>query len=124
MSSNRSFDSTHGLPGLADQTDGHTGLASHTNGPAHPHMVNNSMYISDVTNGTYSYMDQEEDEELERSLSPSLPLGLSYPSPLPLDPPPRHYQHLKVSKSMDLGTSPTQSPQHPVADESNTHPLF
>ena len=37
ISSNRSFDSTHGLPGLANQT----------NGTAHAHMINNSLYSSD-----------------------------------------------------------------------------
>ena len=56
----------------------------------------------------------------EPSLSPS-PRGLCYPSPLPLDvahpptspQPQRQYQHVKASKSMDLGTSPTQRQQQP-----------
>ncbi|XP_056436546.1 partitioning defective 3 homolog B [Gadus chalcogrammus] len=133
ISSNRSFDSTHGLPGLANQT----------NGTAHAHMINNSLYSSDVTNGSYSYMDDEEDEELshrendlthghyrEPSLSPSL-RGLSYPTPMPLDvaqtptspQPQRQYQHVKASKSMDLGTSAPESQQQPVADESNVGSL-
>ncbi|XP_034417137.1 partitioning defective 3 homolog B [Cyclopterus lumpus] len=129
-SPNRSFDSSSGLLGPVGQV----------NGPGQPPLVNNSLYASNATDGSYSYMDEDEEDELyghETEFS-----GCTQHSYLqdrenrhassPAQPqcPPqnqnqnqsqnqsqRQFQHVKASKSMDLGT--TQNQQHTVADESN-----
>ncbi|XP_056145148.1 partitioning defective 3 homolog B isoform X2 [Lampris incognitus] len=139
VSSNRSFDSSQGVPGLASPPNGQTGLVSQASGPAHPPMLINSTANAQVTNGSYSRMDDDEDEaELSRhetdfvstqhpylqhrdlSLNPS-PVGIPNASSQSPGQPQKHYQHVKASKSMDLGTTPSQ--QHPVADESNVGSL-
>ncbi|KAM4609166.1 LOW QUALITY PROTEIN: partitioning defective 3 homolog B-like [Polymixia lowei] len=142
-SPNRSFDGSQGLPGSVSPANGQSGFVSQTNGPAQPPMVANSIYASNVTNGSYSHMDEEDDEEeelsrhetdfsssiqhpylqhREASLTPS-PVG---PHHAGLQSPgqpqnQRQYQHVKASKSMDLGTA--QSQQSTVADESNVGSL-
>ncbi|CAL8341326.1 unnamed protein product [Boreogadus saida] len=118
ISSNRSFDSTHGLPGLANQT----------NGTAHPHMINNSLYSSEgtlvcqhcmgstlVCQGTAPVGDR-----------PSPPAaGLSYPTPMPLDVAPDAPLSPSPSgststsrglQSMDLGTVPPEPASKPGGD--------
>ncbi|KAK1902733.1 Partitioning defective 3 like B, partial [Dissostichus eleginoides] len=120
VSPNRSFDSSSGLMG---PVNGHS-------------MVNNSLYASHVTNGSYSYMDDDEDAELyghETEFSSSTQHSYlherenfhSSSQAQPQSPAQnqiqRHYQHVKASKSMDLGT--TQNQQHSVADESNVGSL-
>ncbi|XP_045910850.1 partitioning defective 3 homolog B isoform X1 [Micropterus dolomieu] len=136
VSPSRSFDSSSGLSGLVSPVNGQTGLVSQTNGPILPPMVNNTLYASNVTNGSYSHMDEEEDGELygqEAEFSGSTqPSYLqerdnSHTSSLaqPLSPTQnlsqRQFQHVKASKSMDLGTA--QNQQHTVADESNVGSL-
>uniref|UniRef100_UPI003AAD4151 partitioning defective 3 homolog B-like n=1 Tax=Centroberyx gerrardi TaxID=166262 RepID=UPI003AAD4151 len=127
VSPNRSFDSSSGLPGLVSPANGQTGLVSQANGPNYLPMVSNSIYASNATNGSYSHMDEEEDEELSRhetdfssstqhsylqqretSLTPS-PVGPQSPTQIQIQNQ-RQYQHVKASKSMDLGT--TQNQQH------------
>ncbi|KAF3842917.1 hypothetical protein F7725_001766 [Dissostichus mawsoni] len=109
VSPNRSFDSSSGLMG---PVNGHS-------------MVNNSLYASHVTNGSYSYMDDDEDAELyghETEFSSSTQHSYlherenshSSSQAQPQSPAQnqiqRQYQHVKASKSMDLGT--TQNQQH------------
>ncbi|CAJ1078845.1 partitioning defective 3 homolog B isoform X2 [Xyrichtys novacula] len=128
-SPNRSFDSSSGLPGLGSPENGPSGMLSHTNGHVNPPMMNNSLYASSVTNGSYSHMDEDEDGELyghepeysssiqhsylqERENShnsctaqPQFPTQSQNQNQ-------RQFQHVKASKSMDL-----------VADESNVGAL-
>ncbi|XP_063743937.1 partitioning defective 3 homolog B isoform X2 [Eleginops maclovinus] len=111
VSPNRSFDSSSGLMG---PVNGHS-------------MVNNSLYASNVTNGSYSYMDDDEDGELyghETEFSNSTQHSYlherenSHSSSQAQPQTPAHsqnqqqYHHVKASKSMDL-----------VADESNVGSL-
>ncbi|XP_044072439.1 partitioning defective 3 homolog B isoform X2 [Siniperca chuatsi] len=135
VSPNRSFDSSSGLSGLVSPV-GQTGLGSQTNGPIHPPMVNNTLYGSNVTNGSYSHMDEEEEGELyghETEFSSStqhsyLQERENSHTSSPAEPQSptqsqnqRQFQHVKASKSMDLGM--TQNQQHTVADESNVGSL-
>ncbi|XP_059198420.1 partitioning defective 3 homolog B isoform X2 [Centropristis striata] len=129
-SPNRSFDGSSGVSGLVGPVNGQT------NGPMPSHMVNNSLYASNVTNGSYSYMDEEEEGELyghetefsssnqhsylqerdnSHTSSPAQPQSAAQNQHQ------RQFQHVKASKSMDLGT--TQNQQHTVADESNVGSL-
>ncbi|XP_076015189.1 partitioning defective 3 homolog B-like, partial [Genypterus blacodes] len=130
ISSNRSLDGLSGLVGPA-------------NGPTHSPPTTNAalVYASNVTNGSYSYMDDEDDDEEEmyrhdpdfssstqhsylqqrENLHTSSP-GPQLQSPAHHNQTQRHVQHVKASKSMDLGT--TQNQQHTVADESNVGSLI
>ncbi|XP_076602552.1 partitioning defective 3 homolog B-like isoform X1 [Chaetodon auriga] len=135
-SPNRSFDSSCGLSGLGSSVNGQPGLVGQTDGPIHPPTVNNSLYASNVTNGSCSHMDEEEDGELcghEAEFSSSTQHSylqerenshISSPAK-PQSPAQnqnqRQFQHVKASKSMDLGT--TQNQQPTVADESNVGSL-
>ncbi|XP_032385447.1 partitioning defective 3 homolog B isoform X3 [Etheostoma spectabile] len=124
-----SFDSSSGLSGLVGSVNGQT------NG-SHSPMVNNILYTSNVTNGSYSYMDEEEKGELyghETEFSSTNQHSYlqerenSHTSSLAQRQSPTQnqdqwqFQHVKASKSMDLGT--TQNQQHTVADESNVGSL-
>ncbi|XP_019945636.2 partitioning defective 3 homolog B isoform X1 [Paralichthys olivaceus] len=135
VSPNRSFDGSSGLSGVMRPLNGHTGLVNHSNGPIHPP---HTLYGSNVPNGSYSHMDEEDEGELyghEEFMS-----STQHPSYLqewgdshissqaqPQSPgqnqnqSQRQFQHVKASKSMDLGT--TQNQQHTVADESNVGSL-
>ncbi|KAF7660351.1 hypothetical protein LDENG_00283440 [Lucifuga dentata] len=136
VSSNRSFDGSSGLAGLVSPAN-QTGLVNQANDPIHSPMMTSILYASNGTNGSYSHMDEEDEEEelyqhetdfssstqhsylQQRENSPTC-------SPAPLQPPTqnqiqRQFQHVKASKSMDLGT--TQNQQHTVADESNVGSL-
>nr|XP_046260850.1 partitioning defective 3 homolog B isoform X2 [Scatophagus argus] len=117
VSPNRSFDSSSGLSGLGSPLNGQT------NGPIQPLVVNNSVPAFNVTNGSCSHMDEEEDAELhghgaefsssflqERENShTSSPAQPQSPTQNQNQ---RQVQHVKASKSMDL-----------VADESNVGSL-
>ncbi|XP_068429061.1 partitioning defective 3 homolog B isoform X2 [Clinocottus analis] len=120
-SPNRSFDSSSGLSGPVGPVNGRT------NGPSPSPLVNNILYASNATNGSYSYMDEDEDGELyghETEFSSSTQHSYlqdreNYHVSSPAQPqcPPqnqsqRQFQHVKASKSMDL-----------VADESNVASL-
>ncbi|KAM9347493.1 partitioning defective 3 homolog B-like [Symphorus nematophorus] len=136
VSPNRSFDSSSGLSGLGSPVNGQPGLVSQTNGPIQPPMVNNSLYTFNATNGSYSHMDEEEDGELyghdaefntstqhsylqeRENCQTSSPAQPQSPTQSQNQ---RQFQHVKASKSMDLGT--TQNQQHTVADESNVGSL-
>ncbi|XP_070770529.1 partitioning defective 3 homolog B [Enoplosus armatus] len=126
VSPNRSFDSSSGLSGLMSPVNGQT------DGPVHPPIVNNSLYASNVTNGSYSHRDEEDEGELyghETEFSSSAQHSYLQERENPHTSSPaqpqspaqgqnqRQFQHVKASKSMDLGT--TQNQQHTVADESN-----
>ncbi|XP_032385448.1 partitioning defective 3 homolog B isoform X4 [Etheostoma spectabile] len=115
-----SFDSSSGLSGLVGSVNGQT------NG-SHSPMVNNILYTSNVTNGSYSYMDEEEKGELyghETEFSSTNQHSYlqerenSHTSSLAQRQSPTQnqdqwqFQHVKASKSMDL-----------VADESNVGSL-
>ncbi|XP_049450233.1 partitioning defective 3 homolog B-like isoform X2 [Epinephelus fuscoguttatus] len=119
VSPNRSFDSSSGLSGPVGPVNGQT------NGPIHSPMVNNSLYASNVTNGSYSYMDEEEEGELyvhetdfsnstqhsylqERETSHTSSQAQPQSPTQNQNQNQRQFQHVKASKSMDL-----------VADESN-----
>uniref|UniRef100_A0A4W6G1B5 Par-3 family cell polarity regulator beta b n=2 Tax=Lates calcarifer TaxID=8187 RepID=A0A4W6G1B5_LATCA len=141
VSPNRSFDGSSGLSGPMSPVNGPSGLVSQANGPIHPPMVNNSLYASNVTNGSYTHMDEEEDGELygheefsssaqhsylqEREnshiSSPAQPQSPTQNQNQNQNQSQRQFQHVKASKSMDLGT--TQNQQHTVADESNVGSL-
>ncbi|XP_019125140.2 partitioning defective 3 homolog B isoform X3 [Larimichthys crocea] len=135
VSPSRSFDSSSGLSGLGSPVNGQTGLVSQTNGPIRPPAANNNLYAFNVSNGSYSHMDEEEDGELygheefsssnqhsylqEREIShTSSPAQPQSPAQNQNQ---RQFQHVKASKSMDLGT--TQNQQPTVADESNVGSL-
>ncbi|XP_068557781.1 partitioning defective 3 homolog B-like [Cebidichthys violaceus] len=136
-SPDRSFDSSSGLSGLVGPVNGLTNGPSHlTNGPSHSPMVNNTLYAANATNGSYSYMDEEEEGELyghEAEFSSSAQHSYlqerenrhvsspAQPQSPTQNQSQRQFQHVKASKSMDLGT--TQNQQHTVADESNVGSL-
>uniref|UniRef100_A0A3B4YMR6 Par-3 family cell polarity regulator beta n=1 Tax=Seriola lalandi dorsalis TaxID=1841481 RepID=A0A3B4YMR6_SERLL len=130
VSPNRSFDGSPGLMGPMSPANGQTGLVGQANGPVHPPMLSNSLYASNVTNGSYSHMDEEEEGELYGHEEFSGSTQHSYlqerenshiSSPAqPQSPTQSHnqsqrqfHQHVKASKSMDL-----------VADESNVGSLI
>ncbi|XP_074513603.1 partitioning defective 3 homolog B-like isoform X3 [Sebastes fasciatus] len=127
VSPNRSFDSSSGLSGPVGPVNGQT------NGSIHSPMVNNTLYASNVTNGSYSYMDEDEEAELyghEAEFSGSTQHSYLHerenchtaqPQCPAQNQNQRQFQHVKASKSMDLGT--TQNQQHTVADESNVGSL-
>uniref|UniRef100_UPI0037E8FC59 partitioning defective 3 homolog B isoform X2 n=1 Tax=Semicossyphus pulcher TaxID=241346 RepID=UPI0037E8FC59 len=126
-SPNRSFDSSSGLSGLVGPVNGQIGMPSHTNGHINPPMMENTLYASNVTNGSYSHMDEDEDGELyghETEFSSSIQHSYlqereNSRTSCPAQPQSptqsqnqRQFQHVKASKSMDL-----------VADESNVGAL-
>ncbi|GLD59104.1 partitioning defective 3 homolog B-like protein [Lates japonicus] len=122
VSPNRSFDGSSGLSGPISPVNGPSGLVSQANGPIHPPMVNNSLYASNVTNGSYTHMDEEEDGELygheefsssaqhsylqEREnshiSSPAQPQSPTQNQNQNQNQSQRQFQHVKASKSMDL----------------------
>lgn len=123
VSPNPSFDSSLGL---MSPVNGH----GQSNGLAHPSLVNNMLYGSHVANGSYSHMDEEEEGEMyghEATFSSSLQHSYLHESfrenlnQVLQNPTQRQFQHVKASKSMDLGT--TQTRQHTVEDESNVGSL-
>ncbi|XP_030614412.1 partitioning defective 3 homolog B isoform X2 [Archocentrus centrarchus] len=121
-SPNRSFDSSSGLTGPSP-------MNGQATDPIHPPMMTNAIYASNVTNGNYSHMDEEEDgvlyghdadfsssnqnsfvQERENShiscpAQPQSPTQNQNQNQ-------RQIQHVKASKSMDL-----------VADENNVGSL-
>ncbi|XP_072253933.1 partitioning defective 3 homolog B isoform X1 [Leuresthes tenuis] len=135
VSPNRSFDSSSGLLGVMSPLKGQTGLVSQADS-IHPPLVANAIYAPSVTNGSYSHMEEEEEEGLcghdtETSIfnqhsnlqerehcrksCPAQPQSLSQNQNQ------WQVQHIKASKSMDLGTTQSQHPN--VADESNVGSL-
>uniref|UniRef100_A0AAV2K5H6 PDZ domain-containing protein n=1 Tax=Knipowitschia caucasica TaxID=637954 RepID=A0AAV2K5H6_KNICA len=107
VSPNRSFDSSSGIR--------MSPVNGQSNGSFHPAMVNNVLYGSNVANGSYSHMDEEEDAELygqDFSLQQNAYLHESFRNNLNYvlsqSQNPRQFVHVKASKSMDL-----------VEDESN-----
>ncbi|KAM6934851.1 partitioning defective 3 homolog B-like [Xenentodon cancila] len=138
VSPNRSFDDSPGLSELTSPVKGHPGLVGPAADSIHSPMVANSLYASSVTNGSYSHMDDEEDgllygQDAEISVSNQYSYlqdrENSYTSCLaqPQSPSQNHiqnqrqFQHIKASKSMDLGTTQSQHPT--VADESRVGSL-
>ncbi|XP_026231725.1 partitioning defective 3 homolog B-like isoform X3 [Anabas testudineus] len=112
VSPSRSLDSSSGSMGLMNPVNGQTGLVSQANGPILSPLVTNSLYATNVTNGSYSHMDEEEEGELCGHEFSSITQH-SYLQESPAQPQSpaqsqRQFQHIKASKSMDL-----------VADESN-----
>lgn len=131
-SPNRSFDSTSGLQGGMSGLSGQTGSITQPTDLPHPAMMTNNIYTLNVTNGSPCHMDEEEEgvlyghdsdfnsylQERENShiscqAQPQSPTGVQTQR--------QHFQHVKASKSMDLGT--TQSQHHTVADEGNAGSL-
>ncbi|XP_041857189.1 partitioning defective 3 homolog B isoform X2 [Melanotaenia boesemani] len=138
VSPNRSFDSSSGLLGLMSPMKGQPGLVSPVSDSFHPPLVGNSIYASSVTNGSYSHMDEEEEGVLyghDADTSSSnqysyLQERTNSHTSCPAQPQTptqnqnqnqRQFQHIKASKSMDLGTTQSQHPT--VADESNVGSL-
>ncbi|KAM4561503.1 partitioning defective 3 homolog B-like isoform 1-T1 [Fundulus diaphanus] len=133
VSPNRSFDGTSGPPGLISPAKGQTGIVSQSPDSVHPQLVSNPIYSSSVTNGSYFHMDEEEEEgvqygqdlEISSSNQQSYLQESETPTTSPVAQPQSpaqgqnqlQFQHIKASKSMDLGT--TQNQHHTVADESN-----
>ncbi|KAM9364483.1 partitioning defective 3 homolog B-like isoform 3-T3 [Pholidichthys leucotaenia] len=124
-SPNRSFDSSSGLSGPMSPLNGQSSEA------VHPPLLSNAIYAN-VTNGSYSYFDEEEDgvlygHETEFSSSIHHPYlqerekSYNSSSAQPQSPTQiqnqHQFQHVKASKSMDLGM--TQNQHNTVADESN-----
>ncbi|XP_034042512.1 partitioning defective 3 homolog B-like isoform X2 [Thalassophryne amazonica] len=122
VSPSPSFDGSSGVPVLVSPAHGHTGLVSQTNDHIHP-MVTNSLFAFNVANGSYSHLDEEEEEkEIQNETEFITSIQQSYlqerknshtsSQAQPQSPTQnlnqRHVQHVKASKSMDL-----------VADESN-----
>ncbi|KAF0026366.1 hypothetical protein F2P81_021103 [Scophthalmus maximus] len=130
VSPSRSFDGSSGLSGAMSPINGQTGPVGQHNGPVHPLTVNNALYASNVTNGSYSHMDEDEEGELYGHEEFSGSIQHSYlqerenshvSNPAQPQCPgqnqiqnqsQRQFQHVKASKSMDL-----------VADESNVGSL-
>ncbi|XP_054871174.1 partitioning defective 3 homolog B isoform X3 [Amphiprion ocellaris] len=120
VSPSRSFDSSSGL---MSPVNGQTRSLSPATDSILPPLVTNSIYASNVTNGSYSHMDEEEDgvlyghdPEFSNSIQHSClqereNAHISCPAQ-PQSPTQnqnqRQFQHVKASKSMDL-----------VEDESN-----
>ncbi|XP_041662560.1 partitioning defective 3 homolog B isoform X2 [Cheilinus undulatus] len=114
VSPNRSFDSSSGLSGQVSPVN------SQTNGHMNSPMMDNTHYQSNVTNGGYSHMDEDEDGELyghDPEFSSSIQHSYlserdNSSTAQPQSPTQKEnqwqFQHVKASKSMDL-----------VADESN-----
>ncbi|XP_074550689.1 partitioning defective 3 homolog B-like isoform X2 [Halichoeres trimaculatus] len=114
VSPNRSFDNSSGVSGLLSPEN------SQTNGHINSTMMDNSLYASNVTNGSYSHMDEDEDGELyghDAGYSSSIQHSYlqerentctAQPQSPTQNQNQRQFQHVKASKSMDL-----------VADESN-----
>ncbi|XP_047226345.1 partitioning defective 3 homolog B-like isoform X4 [Girardinichthys multiradiatus] len=119
-SPNRSFDSSSGHLGLIGPVKGQT-----PDSVVSP-LVSNPIYSSNVTNGSYFHMDEEEEEGVlyrqDEEISSSNQLQ-SETSPIAQPQAPTQnqnqlqFQHIKASKSMDLGTA--QNQHHIVEDESN-----
>ncbi|KAM3608205.1 uncharacterized protein V6R79_020977 [Siganus canaliculatus] len=133
-SPNRSFDASCGLSGLGGPANGLAGLACQTNGPLP--IMNNDPNAFNMANGSYCHMDEDEDRELygrdaefnnstHHSLTQERENCHSSSQAQPQSPSQnqsqRQFQHVKASKSMDLGT--TQNQQPTVADESNVGSL-
>ncbi|KAM4731547.1 partitioning defective 3 homolog B-like isoform 3-T3 [Anableps anableps] len=128
-SPNRSFDSSSGVSGVVSPFKGQTGFVSQAPDSVHPPLVSNPIYSSNVTNGSYFHMDEEEEEgglygqdmEISSSNQPSFSqeskTSKTSAMAQPQSPTQNQFQHIKASKSMDLGT--TQNQHHIVADESN-----
>ncbi|KAM4731546.1 partitioning defective 3 homolog B-like isoform 2-T2 [Anableps anableps] len=119
-SPNRSFDSSSGVSGVVSPFKGQTGFVSQAPDSVHPPLVSNPIYSSNVTNGSYFHMDEEEEEgglygqdmEISSSNQPSFSqeskTSKTSAMAQPQSPTQNQFQHIKASKSMDL-----------VADESN-----
>ncbi|XP_068184766.1 partitioning defective 3 homolog B isoform X2 [Antennarius striatus] len=130
VSPNRSFDSSSGLT-----LNGHSSSSFQP-----PVMTNISVTAFNLSNGGYSHMEEEEDgdgelyaheaesisftqhpylqeRENSRTCSPAQPQS----PPQSQNQSQRQFQHVKASKSMDLGTTQTQQPT--VADESSVGSL-
>ncbi|XP_037831918.1 partitioning defective 3 homolog B isoform X2 [Kryptolebias marmoratus] len=134
ISPNCSFDGSSGLSGLMSPVKGPTGLAGQVPDSVHSPMVVNTIYASSVTNGSYFHMEEEEEELCEQDTQMSsnqhsylqerenahVSHGAQPQSPTQ-NQNQQQFQHIKASKSMDLGT--TQSQHHIVADESNVGSL-
>ncbi|XP_069554997.1 partitioning defective 3 homolog B isoform X2 [Brachyistius frenatus] len=138
LSPNRSFDGSSGLSGLMSPVNGQTGSVSQVSDPVHSPLMTDSFHASNVTNGSYCHMDEEEDALLyghdtefsssnqHSYLQERENFHISHPAQ-PQTPThnqnqnQRQFQHVKASKSMDLGT--TQNQHHSVADESNVGSL-
>ncbi|XP_068602336.1 partitioning defective 3 homolog B [Brachionichthys hirsutus] len=126
LSPNRSFDGSSGLTANGQTSDSFEP----------PAMMNASLTAFDLTNGSYSHMEEEEDgdgelygheadfnsftqhsylqeRENSRTWSPAQPQS----PPKSQNHNQRQFQHVKASKSMDLGMTQTQQPT--VADESS-----
>ncbi|XP_063353370.1 partitioning defective 3 homolog B isoform X1 [Pelmatolapia mariae] len=127
-SPSRSFDSSSGLSAPMSPMNGQ---AAET---VHLPLVTNAIYASNVTNGSYSHMDEEEDgllyghdADFSSSNQKSYLQEREKPhvsSPAQPQSPTQNQwqiQHVKASKSMDLGT--TQNQHHTVADENNVGSL-
>ncbi|XP_029385907.1 partitioning defective 3 homolog B-like isoform X3 [Echeneis naucrates] len=119
VSPNRSFDSSSGMTGMMIPANSQMGLVSQANGPIHSPMVTSALYTSNVANGSYSQMDEEEEGELYGRDDLQERENSRIPSPAQPQSPTqsqnqsqRQFQHVKASKSMDL-----------VADESNVGSL-
>ncbi|XP_038143569.1 partitioning defective 3 homolog B-like isoform X2 [Cyprinodon tularosa] len=131
VSPNRSFDSSSGLSGLISPAKGQASDS------VQPPLVSNPIYSCSVTNGSYFHMDEEEDEgdlyrqdaeissSNHRSFLQESETSKTSPVAQPQSPTQNQnqlkFQHIKPSKSMDLGT--TQNQHHIVADESNVGSL-
>ncbi|XP_070693843.1 partitioning defective 3 homolog B isoform X2 [Pempheris klunzingeri] len=122
VSPNRSFDSSCGLSGLASPVNSQTGLGAIQASP-----INNSLYTSNVINGSHSHMDEEDElygheaefsSSTQRSYLQERENSHTSNQAQPQSPNQsqnqnqRQFQHVKASKSMDL-----------VADESNVESL-
>lgn len=116
VSPNRSFDDSSGLPGL----NGHLVL---NNSPSSFNVTNGSCHMDEVEDGElyrrgsdlhssslHSYLQDRENARTSSPAQPQCPPNNHNQSQ-------RQFQHVKASKSMDLGT--TQNQQPTVADESN-----
>ncbi|XP_053732799.1 partitioning defective 3 homolog B isoform X3 [Synchiropus splendidus] len=130
LSPNCSFDGSSHLPGLLNHMTDPAGFISQANGHMSPSTLNNSLHVSNGINGSFHHSGEDADADLyqhqefrnskqyshhkEREASSSAQPQSPNQNPSQDK---RHFQHVKASKSMDLGT--TQSQQHTVADESN-----
>ncbi|XP_077393283.1 partitioning defective 3 homolog B-like isoform X2 [Festucalex cinctus] len=113
--SSGSFDNSPILSGLMNQVNGPTGLVYHANS----HM-NSTLHTSDGSYASYSHMDEEAEQNGHQTEARSSAQQFSYLHEREMSP--SQYdvqQHVKASKSVDLGTAPNLT----HADESRSGSL-
>ncbi|XP_061647250.1 partitioning defective 3 homolog B isoform X1 [Phyllopteryx taeniolatus] len=116
LSSNCSFDNSPILSGLMNQVNGPAGIVYKTNS-----QKNGTLHTSDGSYAGNSHMDDEAEQNGHGTESRSSAQQRFYLQEREMSPSQydiqQQFQHVKASKSIDLGITPNQT--HTVADESH-----